>query len=354
MADNWVSPTGFVDPDTKWNSEGNAYDGDTGTSSTSAVIGAAWSSYLELTHAEIACNKVHFWVGGYTTVDVDVYYGAAWHNIYSATPAFDEWVEAAFGSTEDVTAARVRIYQPIGGQQRTVAIFEFEFNSLMTYTKTPTIDALLKALDSKTVSVGAYIRDTDVKTVDVDALLRNTDAISVTLGVLLGAGGIQEVDLDALLRAMDSETVTLDALLKTIESRGIDLDATLVDRLVSQLALDALLKGPATGSVDLDALLAGSGDTSLSLDIILSDTEYRAPYYIEIRDPDGLLLGVIRDIMGGTLEQATNVPDVLSFDIPANEIRAEYLSRKNQIWVRDAYTDTVISICRIQMAEDSD
>ena len=88
--------------------------------------------------------------------------------------------------------------------------------------------------------------------------------------------------------------------------------------------------------------------------MIISDPNYNAPYYVEIRDPDDVLLGVIRDIIGGNLEQATNVPDVLSFDIPANEIRAEYLSRKNEIWVRDAYTDTVISICRIQMAEDSD
>ena len=337
MADNWVSPTGFVDADSSWADETNAYDGDTGTGSVNSTDG----DYLILNIASIQCDKVRIWVSHTLTAckgEVDVYYGAAWHNLRDGAIAEGEWVELAIGSTEAVTSARVRSDYIIG----ILTVFEFAFNKVgpTTYTSGITLDMLLQQLDSETVSL--------------DALLLDTDAVSIVLDAVLGTGGAETIALDALLRATDSETVTLDALLQAADSRGIALDMVAVDRLISQLALDALLRGSDTGSADLDALLQDTDSGTLSLDLILVERDYSHPFYIEVRDPDDVLLGVIRDIIGGSLEQATNVPDVLSFDIPANEIRAEYLSRKNQIWVRDAYTDTVISICRIQMAEDSD
>ena len=123
------------------------------------------------------------------------------------------------------------------------------------------------------------------------------DAVS-----LYGTGDNTAYDslaIDALLRATDAET----------------------------LSIDAILKGPE--KVSIDALLAGEGDASLSIDAILVDQSYSAPYYIEVRDPDGVLLGTIKDIITGSLEQETNMPDVLSLAIPLNEIRASLITRRN-------------------------
>ena len=222
------------------------------------------------------------------------------------------------------------------------------------YTATSSLDALLSALDSKSVSVSAYIRDTDSKSVDIDSLVVDRLTSSADLDALLRGMASVSADLSALLRDTDSASVNLDALIAEVRSVTVTISALLRQSDTGTIDLDALVMDTDTDTIDLDALLQDTDSGTLSLDIILVERDYSHPFYIEVRDPDDVLLGVIRDIMGGTLEQATNVPDVLSFDIPANEIRAEYLSRKNQIWVMDAYTDTVISICRIQMAEDSD
>ncbi|GAJ00113.1 unnamed protein product, partial [marine sediment metagenome] len=55
----WVSPTGHSDPDSKWNGEANAYDDNEDSSAGSDLVSPqTWSSFLELTHAAISCNKI--------------------------------------------------------------------------------------------------------------------------------------------------------------------------------------------------------------------------------------------------------------------------------------------------------
>jgi len=109
-----------------------------------------------------------------------------------------------------------------------------------------------------------------------------------------------------------------------------------------------------TTSLTLDALIRDTDSEALTLDAILADLRPRAPYYIEVRSPAGVLLGTIKDIITGSLEQETNMPDVLSLAIPLNEIRASLITRKNELWVRDSVTDTVLSICKLQIAEEVD
>jgi|GEM_PF-3270897 len=67
-------------------------------------------------------------------LDVDVYYSGDWHNIYSGNLNSDEWVEIGIGSTETVTAARIRN----GSSYDYIAFFEFEFNSI-SLTSVPTV-----------------------------------------------------------------------------------------------------------------------------------------------------------------------------------------------------------------------
>ena len=225
---------------------------------------------------------------------------------------------------------------------------------LLASSTTIDIDALLRGLVSLGVDVSALLRDTDSQTVDLDALIAEIRSITVSLSALLRQSDSGAIELDVLLRGTAAQMVDLSALLKKADSVGISLDAIAVDRLVSAIDLDALLRDTDATTITLDTLIGLAQDVSVSLDTILVQQYVNAPFYIEVRDPEGNLLGTIKDIIGGTWEQATNVPDVLSFDIPLNELRAEYITRKNELWVRDAYTDEVVSICKLQMGEDSD
>ena len=125
-ADNWVSPTSFSDPDSRWSDETNIYDGNLGTYGRAADDGY----YVELNIAAISCDKVRVWSTDGNFKDlylfVDVYYSSAWHNIHSGTVSESEWVEKAIGSTETVTAARIKT----SSGDWTRDIYEFEFNDI--------------------------------------------------------------------------------------------------------------------------------------------------------------------------------------------------------------------------------
>jgi len=100
---DWVSPTGYDDPDDKWDSEANAYDDNTNTRATTKVT----DSYLELTlSSAISCNKVRIYAATRDppeTLDpdiaIDVYYSGSYHNIFSGTITKEDWVEKEIGST---------------------------------------------------------------------------------------------------------------------------------------------------------------------------------------------------------------------------------------------------------------
>lgn len=111
---SWLSPTGFVDGGDVWTSELLAYDENTGTYAYASALKSAWTNYLELTHSALNCDKVQMWVSiliiNINAIDIDVYYGGAWHNIYSGAITADQFVEYPIGSTQSVTAMRIRFY----------------------------------------------------------------------------------------------------------------------------------------------------------------------------------------------------------------------------------------------------
>lgn len=110
----WVSPTGFVDGGSVWTSETLAYDEGTGTYAYADALKSDWTDYLELTHAALDCDKVQLWVdhdiANINQIQVDVYYSSAWHNIFSDAPSWGAWQEHTIGSTQSVTALRVRFF----------------------------------------------------------------------------------------------------------------------------------------------------------------------------------------------------------------------------------------------------
>lgn len=127
----WVSPTGFNDPNTKWGNEIYAYDDKRHTACRSLVSGESWSSYLELTHAAIYCNKVEFYAnnafGIISAISVDIYYESVWHNIYEGSFADRTWVEKAIPEgIKSITKARVKFYNSQSAS-RYVYLSEFKF-----------------------------------------------------------------------------------------------------------------------------------------------------------------------------------------------------------------------------------
>lgn len=112
---SWITPTSHNDPDSVWTDESNAYDGNTVSYAYTYVAG----KYLELNVAAMACDKIRIFarlvkynipIPLFTDpdVDIDVYYGSAWNNIYSGTIAVGEWVQKEIGSLQLVTAVRIK------------------------------------------------------------------------------------------------------------------------------------------------------------------------------------------------------------------------------------------------------
>ena len=77
-------------------------------------------------------------------------------------------------------------------------------------------------------------------------------------------------------------------------------------------------------------------------------------FRIEIRNPNGALLGILKDAFNITLEESINAPKILSFTIPATDFRCPYVLKANEFWVRDMTADTVIAKTKLLRQEDTD
>ena len=114
-AQEWISPTGFNDPDSKWADEPNAYDSDTVTYATNTIPGGipAWGSFLELTLPSTYSNKLKFnalWSATITDeIDIDVYKDTVWIHVYQGIYPHNTDTEKTFTSGE-VTKVRVRFH----------------------------------------------------------------------------------------------------------------------------------------------------------------------------------------------------------------------------------------------------
>ena len=114
---NWMDPMGYNDPGDKWDFETSAYDNNLGSSAyyryeiyeTGSEIG--WSYFLELTHTGINSDKIRFYaVDAYDRidkVDIDVYNGSGWVDVYEGNFTSDQWEEKSF-TADVISKARVR------------------------------------------------------------------------------------------------------------------------------------------------------------------------------------------------------------------------------------------------------
>ena len=121
----WVSPTGHSDWSSQWSNETNIYDGSTSTSGSTTST----SGYLELTlSSPISCDKIRIYVSvtGTPNMDILLYYGSQWNEIYSDNLINLQWNEISIGSTQTVSGALIRFNSPGG----TMYVREFEFNEV--------------------------------------------------------------------------------------------------------------------------------------------------------------------------------------------------------------------------------
>jgi len=116
MANEWVSPTGYNDPNGSWSDESNAYDGSTLTVALSVVPARNWSNYIELTINSIFCSKIRFYAkydgtDGINSIDLDVFKNGSWHDVYQGSFLNRVWVEKTNELDPSyVTKMRIRFY----------------------------------------------------------------------------------------------------------------------------------------------------------------------------------------------------------------------------------------------------
>lgn len=132
-AATWISPTSHSDPDNKWSFEEEAYDGDLATLASPFTPAGSWSGYLILLLNEVYINKIKFsaiyQAAIQNSVDVDVYYGGAWHDVYEGAYAPLEWVEKDIpAGVQLVSKARIRFYNN-DDEPRGLVLYEFMFNT---------------------------------------------------------------------------------------------------------------------------------------------------------------------------------------------------------------------------------
>lgn len=130
-SDTYYSPTGY---DTgNWTDVGYGYDENTSTYAYDSIGSKnTWSAYQDFTRSTVTdCIGVRAWIvdssSKLATVEIDVYYSSAWHNIYSGLPAFGQWVTFPIGSTQDVSKMRFRGLQSGAGGPCEIRLHEADF-----------------------------------------------------------------------------------------------------------------------------------------------------------------------------------------------------------------------------------
>ncbi len=135
----WVSPTSDYDPNTQWTDEIYAYDDDTDTYTQSYHDindpDGQWSFYIYLNHSVLICDKIRFFARGPTgdpsqidQVDLDVYRGGAWIDVYLGTFTDKQWMVKSF-MQGSVSQARIRFRINANNGGLYYQLYELDFNN---------------------------------------------------------------------------------------------------------------------------------------------------------------------------------------------------------------------------------
>jgi len=109
----WLTPTGHTDPDSGWNNEANAYDGNTATYAESDTVTMNdWTDFIYLTFpAGTKADSARYYAdagGSAEEIDIDAYVDSSWVDVYSGS--FDDLAWETKEFSEGVTTqVRVRL-----------------------------------------------------------------------------------------------------------------------------------------------------------------------------------------------------------------------------------------------------
>lgn len=124
----WDSPISV----SGWTNSANISDDDTGTTASKSTTFGTWSTYITAQLPPTWTDVVRVWVSEqHPTInswEIDLYYDGAWQNVWSDDIPTGAWQNAAVGSFNEVTQARVRFYNNNGSSTLTGYIHEFDIN----------------------------------------------------------------------------------------------------------------------------------------------------------------------------------------------------------------------------------
>jgi len=142
--EDWIKPDGFEDPESGWDTEANAYDGDIGTAAEElSVLAQSWSSPLNLTLTNsISVNEISF-VAHYdasmtNTINITLFNGTnridVYEGSYSDNPT---WNYITFKKINNVDKVQVMFYNSHGSILDIAMVYEFNFSGWTNDTWNP-------------------------------------------------------------------------------------------------------------------------------------------------------------------------------------------------------------------------
>ncbi len=170
----WESPDGASG--TGWSSTGNTYDDNTTTYAYYTIGAYSWSDYIYL-DLEVWSDRLRYWVTrehtDVNTVDLDVYYDSAWHDVWQGVFNVGTWQEKGIGGLEQVTQARMRFWNDDVSTSYWVRLHEFDFRECDTVESvTVTAEDISSGEhEVKATANGTYLR------IYVDDVLEDTVAL---------------------------------------------------------------------------------------------------------------------------------------------------------------------------------
>jgi len=160
---SWVTPTG---DNGAWGEDSlNARDNNTGTYAAHTISTQyAWNPFLELTHSGMWCDSVEFWAnvidGRIETVDVDVYYDGAWHDVWQGSFSDLAYTVKSLGGTYYITKFRFSFYNIYAGAS-SAYLHEVKFNTATPPVVIPTVTTqAVTDIDEITATGNGNITDT--------------------------------------------------------------------------------------------------------------------------------------------------------------------------------------------------
>ncbi len=152
----WISPTGASGVD--WVNPERVYDESLSWYTCDGTTDAGWTEFIELTVGALDCDKVRFYCELASSnqfmgdIDLDVYWGGAYHDIYQGAYNGGEWTEKALGGVYSVTKARVR-FNPAAGIDSAPRFNEFDFGEYIAIVA-PTVTTQAVADIQPTTATG--------------------------------------------------------------------------------------------------------------------------------------------------------------------------------------------------------